>query len=159
MAATTIEVRTARPTDYEAKLQKKVRTSGCAQGTVFGDLMDEIDRIAIGIAGGVVCYFAVSMKPKFGYDDALDVVGVHMVGGTLGALLTGVFATELVNSNIRTLTLGLPGGRDGAGHVATPGSCSRRRSPTFQSSSSRIWLSPLCSRCRRTARPGEKRWL
>jgi Amt family ammonium transporter len=50
------------------------------------------------------------MKPKFGYDDALDVVGVHMVGGTLGALLTGVFATKDVNSAIPTLTLGLDGG-------------------------------------------------
>ena len=38
------------------------------------------------------------LKPSFGYDDALDVVGVHMVGGTLGALLTGVFATKDVNS-------------------------------------------------------------
>src|SRR4029077_16157274 len=66
--------------------------------------------IIIGIAGGVICYFAVSMKPSFGYDDALDVVGVHMVGGTVGAILTGVFATKAVNSAIPTLTLGLDGG-------------------------------------------------
>jgi len=51
-------------------------------------------------AGGVICYYAVSLKPKLGYDDALDVVGVHMVGGTVGALLTGVFATKDVNSAI-----------------------------------------------------------
>ena len=57
-----------------------------------------------------ICYTAVSLKPRFGYDDALDVVGVHMVGGTLGALLTGVFATKDVNSAIPTLTLGLDGG-------------------------------------------------
>jgi Amt family ammonium transporter len=66
--------------------------------------------LIIGILAGVVCYGAVSLKPMFGYDDALDVVGVHMVGGTLGALLTGVFATKDVNSAIPTLTLGLDGG-------------------------------------------------
>ena len=42
-----VVVRTARETDYEAKLQKKVRTSGCAQGTVFGDLMDEFDKMQL----------------------------------------------------------------------------------------------------------------
>jgi Amt family ammonium transporter len=66
--------------------------------------------LIIGLLAGVVCYGAVSLKPMFGYDDALDVVGVHMVGGTLGALLTGVFATKDVNSAIPTLTLGLDGG-------------------------------------------------
>jgi Amt family ammonium transporter len=66
--------------------------------------------LIIGILAGIVCYGAVSLKPMFGYDDALDVVGVHMVGGTLGALLTGVFATKDVNSAIPTLTLGLDGG-------------------------------------------------
>ncbi len=66
--------------------------------------------IVIGGLAGFVCYTAVSLKPRFGYDDALDVVGVHMVGGTLGALLTGVFATKDVNSAIPTLTLGLDGG-------------------------------------------------
>ena len=66
--------------------------------------------IVIGALGGSICYLAVSMKPRFGYDDALDVVGVHMIGGTIGALLTGVFATEQVNSAIPTLTLGLHGG-------------------------------------------------
>ncbi len=42
-----VVVRTARPTDYEAKLQKKVRTSGCAQGTVFGDLMERFDEVVL----------------------------------------------------------------------------------------------------------------
>ena len=61
---------------------------------------------------GVVCYMAVSLKPRLGYDDSLDVVGVHMVGGTLGALLTGVFATTAINSAIPALTLspGIAGG-------------------------------------------------
>ena len=66
--------------------------------------------IVFGIAAGLVCYAAVSLKPSFGYDDALDVVGVHMVGGTLGAIMTGVFATESVNSAVPTLSLGLHGG-------------------------------------------------
>jgi len=49
--------------------------------------------IAIGVIAGVVCYNAVMLKGKLGYDDSLDVFGVHGVGGTTGALLTGVFAT------------------------------------------------------------------
>jgi Amt family ammonium transporter len=49
----------------------------------------------IGLVAGIICYFAISLKFKFGYDDSLDVVGVHMVGGIIGALLTGVFADKL----------------------------------------------------------------
>ncbi len=66
--------------------------------------------VIIGALAGGVCYSAVSLKPRIGYDDALDVVGVHMVGGTLGALLTGVFATAAVNPAIPALTLGVAGG-------------------------------------------------
>ena len=49
--------------------------------------------ILMGIAGGLVCYLGVLMKAKLGYDDSLDAFGVHGIGGTTGALLTGVFAT------------------------------------------------------------------
>jgi Amt family ammonium transporter len=53
--------------------------------------------LAMGVAAGVVCYFSCAvMKAKFGYDDSLDAFGVHGVGGTLGAVLTGVFATRAV---------------------------------------------------------------
>ncbi len=52
----------------------------------------------IGLVGGSLCYFAVLAKGKLGYDDALDVVGVHGVGGLWGALATGLFATTTVNS-------------------------------------------------------------
>ena len=53
--------------------------------------------LAIGAAAGAVCYFAcTSLKASFGYDDSLDAFGVHGVGGTLGAVLTGVFATRAV---------------------------------------------------------------
>jgi Amt family ammonium transporter len=49
--------------------------------------------IIMGLLAGVVCYMGVLMKAKFKYDDSLDVFGVHGLGGTTGALLTGVFAT------------------------------------------------------------------
>jgi Amt family ammonium transporter len=49
--------------------------------------------ILMGIAGGLVCYMGVMMKAKLKYDDSLDAFGVHGIGGTTGALLTGVFAT------------------------------------------------------------------
>ena len=51
--------------------------------------------LLMGVAVGVVCYLAcTALKSRFGYDDSLDVFGVHGVGGTLGAILTGVFATR-----------------------------------------------------------------
>ena len=59
--------------------------------------VDPIGALAIGVAAGVGCYFAATtLKNKLGYDDALDAFGVHGVGGTIGALLTGVFATVAV---------------------------------------------------------------
>src|SRR4051812_39753947 len=57
--------------------------------------------IIIGIAAGLIPFFAVvKMKAWLGYDDALDTFGVHAVGGTLGALLTGILATGSVNANL-----------------------------------------------------------
>ncbi len=54
--------------------------------------------LAIGLIAGVFCYWMVAkVKAKFGYDDSLDAFGVHGAGGTLGALLTGVFAVSTVN--------------------------------------------------------------
>ncbi len=53
-----------------------------------------VSGIILGLAAGVVCfYFCTAIKSRFGYDDSLDAFGVHGIGGTLGALLTGVFAT------------------------------------------------------------------
>jgi Amt family ammonium transporter len=58
--------------------------------------------LLIGFTAGIVCYFmVVAVKHKFGYDDSLDAFGVHGAGGTLGALLTGVFATSAVNSALK----------------------------------------------------------
>ena len=54
--------------------------------------------LVIGLIAGVVCYLMVTkVKAAFGYDDALDAFGVHGAGGTIGALLTGVFAQQIIN--------------------------------------------------------------
>jgi Amt family ammonium transporter len=52
-----------------------------------------VAAIPIGLIAGIICYTAVELKGKFGYDDSLDVFGVHGVGGMTGALLTGIFAS------------------------------------------------------------------
>ncbi len=65
--------------------------------------------IIIGIAAGVIPFFAVAkMKPLFGYDDTLDAFGIHGVGGTIGAILTGVFADPAING-AKGLLYGNPG--------------------------------------------------
>ena len=56
-----------------------------------------LSALVIGLAAGLVCSFAIALKFRFGFDDALDVVGVHLVGGLLGSLLLGLFATKAVN--------------------------------------------------------------
>jgi len=89
----------------------KVTMLGVASGVIAGlvaitpasGFVGPMPALVIGFAAGIVCYGAVLLKGRFGYDDALDVFGVHGVGGTLGALLTGVFAATLWN----------PAGRDG----------------------------------------------
>jgi Amt family ammonium transporter len=66
--------------------------------------------VAIGVLAGVVPFFACTkLKAFFKYDDALDTFGVHGVGGTLGALLTGFFATPEVNANLKTNLAGIVG--------------------------------------------------
>jgi Amt family ammonium transporter len=79
---------------------------GAASGAVAGlvaitpgaGFVGPMSAILIGIGGGVLCSIACSLKPKLGYDDSLDVVGVHGVGGTWGALATGLFASKAVNA-------------------------------------------------------------
>jgi ammonium transporter, Amt family len=80
-------------------------TLGGASGAVAGlvaitpcaGFVGGMSPIYIGLITGVVCYLAVSLKFRFGYDDALDVVGVHLVGGIVGSLLLGLFADVVVN--------------------------------------------------------------
>ena len=60
--------------------------------------------ILMGFIAGVICFFAVTaMKSKLGYDDSLDAFGVHGIGGTVGAILTGVFATQQVTGATEAL--------------------------------------------------------
>ena len=67
-----------------------------------------IELLIIGVLAGLVPFiFCVKLKSIFGYDDALDTFGVHAVGGTLGAVLTGVLATPTVNGAIEPLMNGL----------------------------------------------------
>ena len=54
--------------------------------------------ILIGLAAGTICFLAVNLKDILHYDDSLDVVGVHMVGGMIGVVLTGAFASLAVNA-------------------------------------------------------------
>jgi ammonium transporter, Amt family len=84
----------------------KPTTLGAASGAVAGlvaitpacGYVSPLGSIAIGLIAGVVCAFAVSLKYKLGFDDSLDVVGVHLVGGIVGTLLIGFFGTTSVNS-------------------------------------------------------------
>ena len=79
---------------------------GAASGAVAGlvaitpasGYVGPAPAIIIGAVAGALCYTACRLKPRFGYDDALDVVGVHAVGGIWGALATGLFASVLVNA-------------------------------------------------------------
>jgi Amt family ammonium transporter len=97
---------------------KKPTVLGLASGAVAGlvaitpaaGFVNVSGAIIIGIAAGVVPYFAVAfLKPKLGYDDALDAFGVHGVGGTIGAILTGIFADPAINDAGKGLLYGNPG--------------------------------------------------
>jgi Amt family ammonium transporter len=79
---------------------------GAASGAVAGlvaitpasGFVGPMPSIIIGLGAGALCYGAVLLKSKFGYDDSLDVVGIHGIGGTWGALATGLFASKAINS-------------------------------------------------------------
>ncbi len=90
---------------FERIRAKHATTLGAASGAVAGlvaitpcaGFVGPMASIAIGFIAGGICFFAVSVKFKFGYDDALDVVGVHLVGGLVGSLLLGLFADRAFN--------------------------------------------------------------
>lgn len=86
-------------------VHKKPSVLGIISGAVGGlvaitpaaGFVDPMGALCIGIAAGVICFFAAtSLKKALGYDDSLDVWGVHGVGGIVGAVLTGVFAVEAI---------------------------------------------------------------
>ena len=80
----------------------KATSLGAASGVVAGLVaitpaaaaVDTFGAIAIGAVAGILCALAVGLKYRFGYDDSLDVVGVHLVGGLVGTILIGLFATD-----------------------------------------------------------------
>ena len=102
----------------EWKHSGKPTVLGLASGAVGGlvaitpaaGFVNVTGAIVIGIAAGVVPFYAVAkLKPMFGYDDTLDAFGIHGIGGTLGAILTGVFADPAINDAGKGLLYGNPG--------------------------------------------------
>jgi Amt family ammonium transporter len=71
--------------------------AGLATITPASGFVSPMSALIIGFVAGGVCYAALNIKGKFGYDDSLDAFGVHGVGGTLGTLATGFFAQTLIN--------------------------------------------------------------
>ena len=89
-------------------IAKKPSVLGMISGAVAGlvaitpasGFVDPVGALIIGLAAGVVCYIsAVWVKKAIGYDDSLDAWGVHGVGGALGAIMTGMFASNAINSS------------------------------------------------------------
>lgn len=85
---------------------RKVSALGAISGAVAGlvaitpaaGFVSPMSALVIGFVAGAFCYFMVAaVKARFGYDDSLDAFGVHGAGGTLGAILTGIFASSAIN--------------------------------------------------------------
>ena len=97
--------------------QGKPTTLGACSGAIAGlatitpaaGFVSANSAVLIGFLAGLICYGAVLLKNVFGYDDSLDVVGIHGVGGLLGTLCLGLLATKAVN----------PGGANGLFHGGT----------------------------------------
>ena len=97
---------------------------GAASGIVAGlvaitpacSAVSPIGAIIVGVVAGALCALAVSLKYKFKYDDSLDVVGIHLVGGLVGTLLIGILATDLAPAGVNGLLYG--GGTDQLGKQA-----------------------------------------
>jgi Amt family ammonium transporter len=88
--------------------------AGLVAITPASGFVTPMPAMLIGLVAGVVCYLMVSVvKSKFGYDDALDAFGVHGIGGTVGAILTGVFATKEINDLRAGKPMGLVDGNPG----------------------------------------------
>jgi Amt family ammonium transporter len=75
--------------------------AGLAAITPASGSVGPLGALAIGLTSGLLCYFAsVNLKAKFGYDDSLDVFGVHGVGGVVGTLLVAVFAADTLGGSL-----------------------------------------------------------
>ncbi|MFF3502989.1 ammonium transporter [Streptomyces sp. NPDC003247] len=103
---------------YEKIRHGAFTTLGAASGAVAGlvaitpagGAVSPLGAIAVGAIAGLLCAMAVGLKYKFNYDDSLDVIGVHLVGGVVGSLLIGFFATGKGQSDVAGLFYG--GGLD-----------------------------------------------
>ena len=92
----------------------KPTTFGAASGVVAGlvaitpscGTVNTLGAVVVGLVAGIVCSFAIGLKFRFGYDDSLDVVGVHFVGGVVGVLLIGLLATEVMTGGPHGLFYG-----------------------------------------------------
>jgi ammonium transporter, Amt family len=90
----------------EWKHRGKPTLLGAASGAVAGlvaitpasGFVGPIAALIIGLCAGALCYFGVNIKNIFGFDDSLDAVGIHGVGGTFGAIATGIFASKSINA-------------------------------------------------------------
>ncbi|MGY1578762.1 ammonium transporter [Streptomyces sp. MN13] len=99
---------------YEKLRHGAFTTLGAASGAVAGlvaitpagGAVDPLGAIAVGAIAGLLCAMAVGLKYRFGYDDSLDVVGVHLVGGIVGSLLVGFFASGEGQSDVKGLFYG-----------------------------------------------------
>ncbi|WP_194816843.1 ammonium transporter [Nocardia sp. XZ_19_385] len=97
------QIRDGRPTTF-----------GAASGVVAGLVaitpscgsVNTLGALVVGLVAGVVCSFAVGWKFKAGYDDSLDVVGVHFVGGVVGTLLIGLLANQIMTGGVEGLFYG-----------------------------------------------------
>ena len=97
------QIRDGRPTTF-----------GAASGVVAGlvaitpscGTVDPLGAAVVGLAAGLVCSFAVGAKFRFNYDDSLDVVGVHFVGGVIGVFLVGLLATDVMTHGARGVFYG-----------------------------------------------------
>ncbi len=98
--------------------RNKPTTLGAASGAVAGlvaitpasGFVGPVSAIIIGAFAGIICYGGVLLKSKLGYDDSLDVVGIHGLGGAWGALATGLFASTAINPDaVNGLLFGNPG--------------------------------------------------
>ena len=97
------QIRDGRPTTF-----------GAASGVVAGlvaitpscGTVNTLGAAVVGLAAGIVCSFAIGLKFRFGYDDSLDVVGVHFVGGVVGVLLIGFLATAVMTGGADGLFFG-----------------------------------------------------
>jgi Amt family ammonium transporter len=80
--------------------------AGLVAITPAGSAVSPLGALALGLIAGILCALAVGLKFKFGYDDSLDVVGVHLVGGLVGTLLIGFLATEAAPAGVNGLFYG-----------------------------------------------------